>query len=237
MKIGAIVFSRMNSSRLPGKALLKLSDGTVLSEIIERVKKIDYLDHFCIATSNNESDDPILHEGRRIGVDVFRGSLENVLDRGIKASDFFGYTDFLRICGDRPLLDPMYYQELILAHKKLKNDLTTNIFPRTVPPGLSGEIIKIGALKGFESKVKDKRDKENLTQYFYKNPKIFKIHNVNQNNKSIPINYNLTLDTINDYKKIIWIYENLKSEDKYNTKKIMGLNIKWEKTNGNTWNT
>ena len=42
---------------------------------------------------------------------------------------------------------------------------------------------------------------------------------------------------MNDYKKIVWIYENLKKKDFFDTEKIMKLNIKWKNTNDNTWNT
>lgn len=231
MRIGGILFFRMNSKRLPGKPLFKILNNTILSVIVERVKKIEALEHFCIATSFETSDDPIAEEANRIGIEIFRGSLNNVLERAIQASETYNYSDFLRICGDRPFLDPKYYQELILTHKKLKNDLTTNIFPRTVPPGLSGEVINVGTLKGIKSKVYDKDETEHLTKHFYNNPWNFKIYNLSQKNNFIPINQNLTLDTANDYKKITWIYKNLNIEDYYNTEKIMKLNIEWKKIN------
>lgn len=237
MKLGGILFFRMNSTRLPGKPLFKISNDTVISVVVNRVKKIKALEHFCIATSVENSDDPIEEEANKIGIDVVRGSLNDVMKRAIKAAEIFGYTDFIRLCGDRPFLDPNYYQELILIHKRLKNDLTTNIFPRTVPPGLSGEIINVKTLKSIIPKIKDKKDKEHLTQYFYNNPEEFKICNLDQTNKFIPINYNLTLDTMNDFKKIVWIYENLKKKDFFDIEKIMKLNIKWKNTNDNTWNT
>lgn len=231
MRIGGIIFFRMNSHRLPGKALYDLSTGTVLESIILRVKKIRQLDHFCIATSVEKTDDPIYQFSKKIGINIYRGSLNNVMERSINASDFFGYTDFLRICGDRPFLDPKLYDDLITNHKKNRNDLTTNIFPRTVPAGLSGEVVNVKSLKRILQKVKGNKDKEHLTNYFYTNNHDYSIQNVDQSNEALPLQYSLTLDSVQDLEKIIWIQDNLRGEDNFDTKKIMALNIKWIKKN------
>lgn len=220
----------MSSKRLPGKALLKLSQGsTILESIIERVQKINLLDHFCVATSKEISDDPIFEKAKEIGIDVYRGSLNDLISRSIGASNYYGYTDFLRICGDRPFLDPFLYDELIHIHKANKNHLTTNIFPRTVPPGLSGEVVNVKALEEISHKITRKKDKEHLTNYFYTKNHSYSIQNVNQSNIELPIEYPLTLDDNKDLQKIIWIQENINPHDKFNQKKIMDLNIKWIK--------
>ena len=220
----------MSSKRLPGKALLELSQGsTILESIIERVQKINLLDHFCVATSKETSDDPIFEKAKEIGIDVYRGSLNDLISRSIGASTYYGYTDFLRICGDRPFLDPFLYDELIHIHKANKNHLTTNIFPRTVPPGLSGEVVNVKALEEISHKITRKKDKEHLTNFFYTNNHEYCIQNVNQSNIAYPIEFNLTLDNSEDLKKIIWIKENLNPQDRFNTSEIMSLNIKWNK--------
>ena len=68
----------MNSRRLPGKPLFKISKDTVISVVVNRVKKIKALEHFCIATSVENSDDPIEEEANKIGIDVVRGSLNDI---------------------------------------------------------------------------------------------------------------------------------------------------------------
>lgn len=42
MKVGAIIFSRMSSKRLPGKAMIDISGKTLLQRVIERTKKIQF---------------------------------------------------------------------------------------------------------------------------------------------------------------------------------------------------
>ena len=67
-KTGAIIFSRMNSSRLPGKALLPIKNNKSLIEIIiERAKKINGIDHICVATSKKESDDILVSKMNELG--------------------------------------------------------------------------------------------------------------------------------------------------------------------------
>ena len=67
---------------------------------------------------------------------------------------------------------------MISTHLKNKNDLTTNIFPRTVPPGLTGEVISTTSLKKMYSMSLNNEDKEHVTRYYYKNPSQFSILNM-----------------------------------------------------------
>lgn len=226
--VGAIIFSRISSTRLPGKALIPLINNKTLIEIIiDRVRKIKGIDHICLATSNENSDNLLAQKAKQLGISVFRGNLNDVLDRSIKTSKYFGYTDFIRICGDRPFIDPLLYGELVKIHKQNKNDLTTNIFPRTVPAGLSGEVINVKALVEISLNTKDSIDKEHITNFFYNKNHNYKIQNVNHFSIDLPIDFDLTLDDKKGLKKIIWILKNLNKNDHFNLKQIMRLNIKW----------
>ena len=40
MKVGAIIFSRMDSKRLPGKALVEIEGRSMLGRVIDRAKRI-----------------------------------------------------------------------------------------------------------------------------------------------------------------------------------------------------
>ena len=70
------------------------------------------------------------------------------------------------------------YDIMISTHLKNQNDLTTNIFPRTVPPGLTGEVISTKSLKKMYSMPLNNEDKEHVTRYYYKNPSQFSILNM-----------------------------------------------------------
>ena len=108
---------------------------------------------------------------------MYRGSLNNVISRALEASKKYQYDSFLRICGDRPFFDVGIYDKMISIHKNGKYDLTTNIFPRTVPPGLTGEIIDVKSLDKVSKFTSDLLDREHVTRYYYNNSEKFKIFN------------------------------------------------------------
>lgn len=230
MKVGAIVFSRMSSKRLPGKAMIDISGKTLLQRVIDRTKKIQSIDHFCIATSNNVEDDKIALFAKTNGIDVFRGDLDNVIDRGLGAARQYKYDNFLRICGDRPFLDVDIYDEMISIHKEGDYDLTTNIFPRTVPAGLTGEIINVNSLAKVLNSTSDQLDKEHVTRYFYNNSKEYKIFNCKFFDQQETLNLRLVVDDQDDLNRARWIASNLNKNEKLNfqTLKIISLAKDWQ---------
>ena len=103
-KIGVLIFSRFDSSRLPGKALLDISGKELLGRVIDRSKKIRGITGVAVATSDRNIDDNVAAFAKAQGVDVFRGSVDDVAKRAIEACNFYGWDAFVRICGDRPFL-------------------------------------------------------------------------------------------------------------------------------------
>ena len=234
MKIGGIIFSRMSSSRLPGKAKIEISGKNLLSRVIERSKKISMIDHLCLATSINDEDNEIEELALSLGVEVYRGDLNDVAKRAYKAASKFEYTDFLRICADRPFFDYRLYDTMIQKHLESVNDLTTSIFPRTVPVGFTGEIVSVKALERLLSFTKCVKDREHVTRYFYNNPKLFSISNIDFNLSKEIINLKLAIDSEKDLKMAKWIINNSDIDPEYNSEKIFYLAKEWNKINTST---
>ena len=59
MNIGAIIFSRFDSRRLPGKAMLDIEGRPLLGRVIDRTKKIKKIQKIIVATSNRDTDNII----------------------------------------------------------------------------------------------------------------------------------------------------------------------------------
>lgn len=236
MKTGAIIFSRMSSSRLPGKAFKDVSGKFLLERVIERTKKINLIDHICVATSKNQEDDKISTYAESKGLDVFRGSLNDVSNRALEASKKYNYDSFLRVCADRPFLDSKIYDDMINIHKNNNFDITTNIFPRTVPPGLTGEIININALEKMLKLTNDPIDREHVTRYFYQNPEMFKIYNCDFFDNKTIIDLRLVIDDMRDLERSRWIASNLQNNNTIlnETKEIISLAKQWEINNKTT---
>ena len=62
MKAGGIIQARMGSSRLPGKTLLPLGNRTILTYLVERLKRSRTLDDVVVATTLLSRDDVIVAE-------------------------------------------------------------------------------------------------------------------------------------------------------------------------------
>ena len=81
MIVGAIIQARMSSKRFPGKVLKKCNGKPLLLHLISRLKVSKKLNQICVATSDKSSDDIIENLCKTINLPVYRGSLNNVLDR------------------------------------------------------------------------------------------------------------------------------------------------------------
>lgn len=76
-----IVQARMSSKRFRGKMLEELSGVSVLESVVVRLKLSKSITKIIIATSLEHSDDRLVEYCSNLGLNYFRGSLENVASR------------------------------------------------------------------------------------------------------------------------------------------------------------
>ena len=133
----------------------------------------------------------------------FRGSVNNVLDRFLKASKQFNGNIIVRITGDCPLIDVKIVDKVINNYVNNKVDYSSNVNPPTFPNGLDVEVFSLALLEKYKSKISSTFDKEHVTAYFRKNKKIKKINFSSKINYS---NLSVTLDDYDDFKKIMIIF-------------------------------
>ena len=200
-EIGIIVFSRYNSTRFPGKALVKIEGRELLGHVLDRAKKIGNEFKIVVATSLHEDDDKIEEFAISEKVDVYRGSQNNVMNRAIECCKKFNFNGFARICGDRPLFCPNIARELILFHIKHSIQLTTNVKKKTYPRGFTFEVVNVDSLIKVKQKSSLVDDLEHITNYFYRNSEDFKIHNFESPIKGIS-DLSFTVDYPEDIEKI-----------------------------------
>ena len=88
--IVATIEARMTSSRLPGKVLMEAIRGkSMLEFMINRVRRSKLADKIVVATTINETDQPIIDLCDRLSVDYYRGSEDDVLLRVLNAHKNF----------------------------------------------------------------------------------------------------------------------------------------------------
>jgi spore coat polysaccharide biosynthesis protein SpsF len=81
MKAVIVITARLGSSRLPGKMLTPLRERPVLEHVIDRMKLATRPAGIVLATTREPEDDALEAAARELGIDVFRGSTEDVLVR------------------------------------------------------------------------------------------------------------------------------------------------------------
>ena len=175
----------MSSKRFRGKVLYKINNKPLIWYLINNIKKSKKVTDIIVATSKNKSDDVLTKYLKKINIKFFRGNLNNVMKRLFDLSKKLKKKYFLRISADSPLIDyRIINKAILLANKKKKFDLITNVFPRSYPSGQSTEIIRSDILRNALNNPKiTKYDLEHVTTFFYRNNKKYRIINFSTKKK------------------------------------------------------
>jgi spore coat polysaccharide biosynthesis protein SpsF (cytidylyltransferase family) len=173
----AIVQARMNSRRLPGKMLRQLADRPVLQHVLDRLSLVPALDLIVVATSSDPTDDPIAAFCRERDIACVRGSLDDVAGRFCAVLDQYPADRFVRVCGDRPLLDPALVDRGLEMFSEGGVDVVTNVHPPSFPAGQTVEIVAADVFRRTYRRMSDCGDKEHVTPFFYRHASDFRIRN------------------------------------------------------------
>jgi spore coat polysaccharide biosynthesis protein SpsF len=195
--IGCIIQARMGSSRLPGKTLIKLNQyRTTLDFVVNQLSFSALLDKIVIATTNLEQDNIIETNAKTLGIDCFRGSSDDVLDRYYHCAKKFQINTIVRITSDCPLIDPQIVDQAIRKYQSEDYDYVTNTLSRSYPIGTDVEIFSFEILEKTWQKAILPSEREHVT-LFIRNKKLnFKLGNL-KNSKNLG-HLRWTLDRVED---------------------------------------
>ncbi len=199
-----IIQARMGSTRLPGKVLIKVGGISLLERVVSRAKSAKRIDKVVVATTANKNDEKIEKFCKKIGVDCFRGSEEDVLDRFYQCVKLYpGHSAIVRITADCPLLDPQIIDKVIKIFFSRKVSYASNVIPPMFPDGMDVEVFSFQSLEEMWKKAKKQHEREHVTAHIRDNPQKFRIANLN--NKEDLSGVRLTVD----YKEDIRLIEEL----------------------------
>ena len=225
MKVVAIIQARMSSTRLPGKVLKLASGRTMLDRMLERVKKARTISEVVIATTTDPSDDAIARACKKLGVSVFRGSLQDVLDRFYQASRLYQADIIVRLTGDCPLIDPALIDDVVNALTRKKVDFACNRLPppcsRTYPIGLDVEACTFSALEQAWYGAKEKFEREHVLPYLYAVPGRFSVLQLNHTTDLGHLRW--TLDTPEDLVLLRRIYRYFQGRNDFSWLQVLQL--------------
>jgi glutamate-1-semialdehyde 2,1-aminomutase len=202
--IVAVLQARVGSTRLPGKVLKPILGRPMLALQIERVRRAQLVETLVVATSLDASDDPLVELCRTLDVEVFRGSLDDVLDRVYRAATPHAPAHLVRLTGDCPLADPGVIDAVIRAHLDTGSDYTSNTRPPTFPDGLDVEVARFSCIAQAWQAATLRSEREHVTPYLYNNPEKFRLHSVGAETDRSSLRW--TVDEPPDFEFVARIY-------------------------------
>lgn len=204
-RIGIFLQVRLNSSRMPGKALLNLAGKLLIQHTIERLSVVP-ADVRVILTTK-ECEGVLKYIAEENGWEIFCGDSQNVLKRFVDAALFFDVETIVRATGDNPLTSSEITMETLSAFDKENADLA-HIAP--APYGSGVEVVKRSALIKALEKASMPYEFEHVTPYIYGNENEFKIVTAKYHSEEVGReDVKISVDTREDYERVNFFVKKL----------------------------
>jgi spore coat polysaccharide biosynthesis protein SpsF (cytidylyltransferase family)/aryl-alcohol dehydrogenase-like predicted oxidoreductase len=191
-----LIQSRLNSSRLPGKALLPIAGLPMVVLAAKRAANTGR--NVKILTSNNQSDDAICEVLDEHDVAYFRGSLNNVLERFNDALvNLSDNTKVFRLTADNVLPDGVFLDEMEAAFDADSVDIIRCDSEKSnIPYGVSAELTTVGCIRKAFQNSSAPDDIEHVTPYIYRNGiSDYFVPSITMGYRNLRV----TIDTFEDY--------------------------------------
>ncbi|MEN0057471.1 MAG: glycosyltransferase family protein [Bdellovibrio sp.] len=206
--IAVIVQARLGSTRLPGKVLMDIAGYPLIHHVFARLKPSTLVNKFILATTDLPQDDALAEWAAQQGLDCYRGSETDVLDRYYQAAKIFKVDIVVRVTADDPFKDYRMLDAMLAELETKKKDFISNNNPPSFPEGMDLEIMTFESLQKAAQQARDSFEREHVTQYIYRHPEMFKIANF-RNQEGDFSDLRWTLDTEADLTMTRAVYENL----------------------------
>lgn len=211
IQVLAILQARCSSSRLPGKVLELVNGRPMIEQQIVRIRQAQNIDVLVIATSVDPSDDELVKVCERLGIEVVRGPLDDVLTRFHLALNKYPAAHVARLTADCPLTSPRVIDEVISQHFASGADYTSNNIVPTFPDGLDVEVMKASALEWAYENAEEGPLREHVTLAIYSNPDEFRLENVGMEPDLSHLRW--TVDTPEDLEFVRLVYSELERDN------------------------
>lgn len=147
MKILAITQARYGSTRLPAKILKKVNGQTLLEIHLKRILQSKTVSKLKIATTDEEGSKYIMEVANKIGVDYFKGSVDDVLSRFYGTAVLEKPDYVIRLTSDCPLIDPNIIDTVVTFALEHPEYDYVHTDAKSFPDGLDTEIMKFSAIE------------------------------------------------------------------------------------------
>lgn len=208
--IVGVIQARNGSKRLPFKSIYPLGGKPLLHQFIERVKRASLIDKLVLATTENMEDTVLCVIAKNCGIDSFRGSENDLVDRLYNCATKYKADTLVRLSADNPLVEGEEIDRIIRRYNcskpcNLLFSNTHNINGNGYPDGLGCEVYNMAAFKTLYKNIKDPISREHPHQYFYEQKLVETIEC--PSHISGHSNLKLDVNTYSEYEYIKSIYD------------------------------
>lgn len=201
----AIVQARSSSSRLPGKVLKPILGRPMILHELDRLRRSKCIDKIVLATSKEESDDVLAEVVAASGFEVYRGNLDDVLDRYYQCAIMHQPGHVVRITGDCPVIDWRIVDEVIEKHLADGNDYT--VTTERFPDGLDTEVVRFSALEKAWKDARMQSEREHVTPYIRNHAELFNLGRIDCDQDLTGMRW--TVDEPQDFELVRQMFERL----------------------------
>jgi spore coat polysaccharide biosynthesis protein SpsF len=205
MGLTAVVLqARLDSSRLPGKALLPLGGRPLIFRVMEALRQVR-ADLRILASPEDcaASFGPLAEEA---GFSFLAGPKEDVLGRYCLAIRRFGLDRVIRATGDNPFVFTDAAEAINAEAAALEADYAAY---SGLPHGAGVESVAAAALLRAGEEADDLSDREHVCPYLYKHPALFLLHRPLAPPRWRGPSLRVTVDTEEDYRRASAVYQAL----------------------------
>jgi spore coat polysaccharide biosynthesis protein SpsF len=200
LRTGIIVQMRLESSRLPRKALLPFGSTTIAGAVLRRLRRIP-ADAYILATDvTGAAAFGRLAQAHQFS--VFAGPSDDVLARYIMALEAFGLDRVIRATGDNPFVSPSLAVALVDQVDELEKAQHITIDYAGylgMPLGMGVELVRSTALRNAGSDSSDAFEHEHVCPFLYRHPERFRIMQPQCPQSYYMPTGRVTIDTQEDY--------------------------------------
>lgn len=192
---------RLDSSRLPRKALADLGGKTVTERCLAALTSLVVDRRVLVTERASAAELELLLNGT--DWELFVGSKDNVLDRFVQAARATGTTTVVRATGDNPLVSATLAALTLERHRSHGADFSAL---DGGPTGSGVEVIEASALEVAWASQPDAYEREHVSPYLYRRPERFRIHRTPVPASCWAPEARITLDTAEDldYLRALW---------------------------------
>ena len=202
--VAVFLQARLDSTRLPAKALYELAGKPVVVHCMESLRELR-ADRYCLLT-DGASADILSPFARSCGFSLFSGPKDDVLSRFVLAADHFGIDHILRGTADNPLVSLELSDLVRNAYLAAAADYCVLA---NVPHGACVEAVSAHALRVVRTESADNFEHEHVCPGVYRRPERFRVLHLDPPRTFKRPDLRVTIDTIDDYQIMNQLFKQL----------------------------